>query len=103
MYQAVLCTCPNMENAKQIASHLVEEKYAACVNIIPNTTSIYRWQEQTQCDEEVQLLIKTESVKFNLVCGEIKSLHQYDTPEVIALNIQQGDKEYLNWIKESLK
>ena len=102
MYQVVLCNCPNIENAKAIATHLVQEKYAACVNIIPNVMSIYRWEEKIECEQEIQLLIKTESVKFHIVCKEIKRLHQYETPEVIALNIQQGDKGYLNWIKESL-
>ncbi|MEW6990438.1 divalent-cation tolerance protein CutA [Colwelliaceae bacterium 6441] len=102
MYQVVLCTCPNMDSAKTIAKQLIKKKYAACINIIPNVISIYRWQEDIECSEEVQLLIKTESVKFNIVCNEIISLHPYDTPEVIALNIQQGDKHYLNWIKESL-
>ena len=102
MYQIVLCTCPSMESAKEIATYLIQQKYAACINIIPNVVSIYRWQDTIEHSEEIQLLIKTESVKFNIVCSEINRLHPYDTPEVIALNIQQGDAHYLNWIKESL-
>jgi periplasmic divalent cation tolerance protein len=91
-----------MESAKEIATQLVKQKYAACINIIPNIISIYSWQDHIEQSEEVQLLIKTESVKFNIVCSEINRLHPYDIPEIIALNIQQGDKHYLNWIKESL-
>ncbi len=103
MFQINMCTCPDMESAKSIAKHLIQDKHAACVNIIPNVTSVYSWQGNIECDNEVQLIIKTQSNKFNDVADEIKRLHRYDTPEIIALNIQQGDNNYLNWITESLK
>jgi periplasmic divalent cation tolerance protein len=103
MYQIILCTCPDIECAKNIAQHLVEEKYAACVNIIPNVISVYRWGNKIESDNEIQLIIKTQTDKFNDVADEIKRLHRYDTPEIIAMNIQQGDNHYLNWITESLK
>jgi len=92
-----------MESAKMIAKHLVKEKHAACVNIIPNVTSVYRWQDKIECDNEIQLIIKTRIDKFNDVADEINRLHRYDTPEIIAMNVQQGDDNYLNWITESLK
>ena len=103
MFQIIMCTCPDMESAKKIAKHLVHEKHAACVNIIPNIVSVYSWQNNIECDDEVQLVIKTLTTKFNDVADEIKRLHRYDTPEIIAMNIQQGDNAYLNWITESLK
>jgi periplasmic divalent cation tolerance protein len=103
MFQVIMCTCPDINNAKLIAQHLVKERLAACVNIIPNVISIYRWQDTIESDEEIQLIIKTQSDKFNEVANEIKRLHRYDTPEIIAMNIQQGDNSYLNWINESLK
>ncbi len=103
MFQIILCTCPDIECAKSIAHHLVKEKHAACVNIIPNVISVYRWQDEIESDNEVQLIIKTQTNKFNAVADEIKRLHRYDTPEIIAMNIQQGDNHYLNWITESLK
>ena len=103
MYQVILCTCPNLEIAQTIATQLVEKKLAACVNMIPNVTSVYRWQENVVSDTEVQLLIKSETKYFDLLNDKIKQLHPYETPEVIALNIQQGDRHYLNWITESLK
>lgn len=103
MYQLVLTTCPNQSVAKDIAKHLVTEKLAACVNIIDNITSVYSWQDKLQCDNEVQLLIKTEEQKFAALNQRINHLHPYDVVEVIALNIQQGDKQYLNWISNSLK
>jgi periplasmic divalent cation tolerance protein len=99
----VLSTCPNKEVADNIAQHLVTERLAACVNIIPNLTSVYIWQDELQCDQEVQLLIKTDSALFTQLNTRINELHPYDVVEVIALNIQQGDSHYLNWITESLK
>ena len=102
-YQLVLCTCPNTTVAKEIAECLVNAELAACVNIIPNIMSVYRWQGKIECDQEVQLMIKTTSTHFNQITDKIRQLHPYDTPEIIALNIQQGDERYLNWIKESLK
>ncbi len=101
--QLVLTTCPDEQIAKNIAQHLVTEKLAACVNIVPNITSVYHWQDEIQCDNEVQLLIKTTSDKFALLNTQINELHPYDVVEVIALNIQQGDNHYLNWIREYLK
>ncbi|PCH97966.1 MAG: divalent-cation tolerance protein CutA [Gammaproteobacteria bacterium] len=101
-YQLILTTCPDEQVAKTIAQHLVQEKLAACVNIVPNLTSVYSWEGEIQCDSEVQLLIKTSSEKFTLLNARINELHPYDVVEVIALNIQQGDKHYLNWITKSL-
>ena len=103
MYQLVLTTCPADIVAQKIAQQLVTEKLAACVNIIPNITSVYYWQDELQCDSEVQLLIKTDEKTFAALNERINQLHPYDVVEVIALNIQQGDKHYLNWITNSLK
>ena len=103
MYQLVLTTCPDEIVADKIAQQLVTEKLAACVNIIPNITSVYYWQDELQCDSEVQLLIKTDENTFAALNERINQLHPYDVVEVIALNIQQGDKHYLNWITNSLK
>lgn len=102
-FQLVLTTCPDEQIAKIIAQHLVKEKLAACVNIMPKVTSVYHWKNELQCDAEVQLLIKTVSEKFTLLNARINALHPYDVVEVIALNIQQGDNHYLNWISEYLK
>ncbi len=102
-YQLVLCTCPDLSVAQTLATALVSQKLAACVNILPNVTSVYLWQGKVECDTEVQLLIKTITASFTQLNSEINKLHPYDIPEVIALNIQQGDQHYLNWISESLK
>jgi periplasmic divalent cation tolerance protein len=103
MYQLVLTTCPNENIAKKIAQCLVEEKLAACVNLIPNITSVYYWDNEIHCDNEVQLVIKTCATKFTQLNKRINQLHPYDVVEVIALNIQQGDEHYLTWISNTLK
>ncbi len=99
----MLTTCPDETVARNIAQYLVTEKLAACVNIVSNINSIYCWQDELHCDTEVQLLIKTDDSKFEALNDRINQLHPYDVVEVIALNIQQGDKHYLNWITNSLK
>lgn len=103
MFQLVLTTCPDEMVAQSIAKQLVTEKLAACVNIAPNITSVYCWEGELNCDTEVQLIIKTTQGKFEHLNRRINQLHPYDVVEVIALNIQQGDKHYLNWITNSLK
>jgi len=103
MFQLILCTCPDDQVAKKIATCLVEEKLAACVTMLPNVTSVYRWQDNIECQNEVQLIIKTNKDKFNLLSDRINTLHPYDIPEIVALNIHQGNLQYLNWISESLK
>ena len=102
MYQLVLCTCPDTVVANRIARCLVEEKLAACVNLIPGITSVYSWQGKVESSSEVQLVIKTTAEMFEPLSLKIKELHPYEVPEIIALNIQQGDKHYLNWISESI-
>ena len=103
LHQLVLTTCPDEVIAKHIATLLVTEKLAACVNIVPNLTTVYYWDDNLQCGTEVQLLIKTTVQKFAALNARINQLHPYDVVEIIALNIQQGDKHYLNWITNSLK
>ena len=103
MFQLVLATSLNKEVAHNITQHIVTEGLAACINIISNVTSVYIWQDALQCDGEVQLLSKTNSANFDQLTTRINELHPYDVVEVIALNIQQGDTHYLNWINKSLK
>ncbi len=103
MYQVVLCTCPDEKTATMLAEAVVREKLAACVNIFPHVTSVYMWQDKLESASEVKLFIKTEASKLDLLSQRIDQLHPYDVPEIVALNIQQGNKEYLNWITESLK
>lgn len=99
----ILVTCPSTEEGRRIAQTLVEERLAACVNIIPSVTSVYRWQGAVQCDAEVQLVIKSSANKLQALEKRILSLHPYDTPEVIALEPEQVSEKYARWVIDSLR
>jgi periplasmic divalent cation tolerance protein len=98
-YCLVLVTAPEEDSARKIAARLVEEKLAACVNLIPGVNSLYRWEGEVEEDREVLLIIKsrTELIASHLV-PLIHSLHPYQVPEVIALPIIAGSQEYLDWL-----
>lgn len=99
----VLCTVESTKQGKQIGTELVRQELAACVNIMPKITSIYRWNGQLSEDEETLLLIKTKSSLFEKVKTRIIEMHTYDLPEIIALDITNANKSYLNWIdKETI-
>jgi len=102
MHQIILCTCPDQKTAEEIASHLISEKLAACVNIIPGITSIYEWQGQIEKSQEYQLLIKSHSKYYTEIEDNIKKLHPYELPEIIAVPIERGLPEYLQWINTCL-
>jgi periplasmic divalent cation tolerance protein len=93
-----LCTCPDRPGAEAIAQALVEERLAACVNLLPGVTSIYRWDGGVERAEEVQLLIKTTAARLPALAERLRALHPYDVPELIALEAVGGLSEYLNWI-----
>jgi periplasmic divalent cation tolerance protein len=99
----VLSTAGSEEEARKIARHLVDQQLAACVNIVAHIESIYRWQGKIESGREWLLLIKTNSANFPAVQDAIRELHSYDLPECIAIAIEDGSSEYLEWIGESLK
>jgi len=96
----VLVTVPNVEVAYSIAKTIVKEKIAACVNVIPKIRSIYTWEEDV-CDEpETLMIIKTRRQLFEKLKERVKELHPYDVPEIIALPLVDGIKDYLSWVLE---
>lgn len=97
----ILCTCPDPATAERIAETLVGERLAACANIVPGLTSIYRWQGQIQRDSELLLLLKTRLAIYPLLEARIRELHPYQVPEIIALPIQAGSAAYLDWIADN--
>lgn len=97
----VLVTAPPGELARTIARRLVDAQLAACVNIVTSVESIYRWEGQ-RCEEaEWLLVIKTRRLLFKRVAAEVKALHNYAIPEVIAIPIVAGSEDYLRWVVES--
>ena len=98
-----LCTVPNREAGEKIAAALVEEHLAACVNLVPGLSSTYRWKGKVERAEECLLLIKTGVSRFDVLKRRIQELHPYELPEIIALPIIHGSREYLKWITDSTK
>ena len=94
----VLITAGSREEAEQIAESLVGEMLAACVNIIPGVTSVYRWQGRVQRDQEWLLVAKTHSGALDDLVQRVQELHSYDVPEIIALPLTGGSEAYLHWI-----
>jgi periplasmic divalent cation tolerance protein len=94
----VLTTAGSVDEARKIARALVERKLAACVNIIPQVESVYRWQGKIETAAEWLLVIKTEAAAFGGVHATIKALHSYEMPECIELEVTEGDNKYLEWI-----
>jgi periplasmic divalent cation tolerance protein len=97
----VLVTCPGQEVGEKIARALVEDGLAACVNVVPSLTSIYRWEGKVRRDAEILLVIKTARRKLAALSRRVKALHPYSVPEVIALSVVAGSDPYLAWVRES--
>jgi len=96
-------TAKDKSQALSIGRALVEERLAACVNIIDNMTSIYRWEGEINEDSEVVLIAKTSADKFEALTERVKELHTYTCPCVVSIPIVGGNKEYLDWLDENTK
>jgi len=103
MNLVIFVTAANKKEAEKIASSLVKEKLAACVNIIENVNSLFWWQGKVDSAKEALLVIKSRGTLMNKLIKKVKSLHSYKVPEIIALPIVSGDKKYLKWINESTR
>jgi periplasmic divalent cation tolerance protein len=102
-FQIVLTTCGDRETAERIAQQLVEQRLAACVNIVSGVQSVYRWQGAVQSEPEVLLLIKTKGPLIQQVQSTIASLHSYEIPEFLVLPISGGSAAYMGWLAASLE
>jgi len=99
----LLVTCGSAVEARTIAKALVGQRLAACVNVVRTPVeSIYRWNGKVERAKEVLLVIKTSTERFRALEAEVKRLHSYDVPEIIALPIAAGSREYLRWIADCL-
>ena len=98
----VLTTTGSQAEAEKIAHTLVDRRLAACVNIVPKIQSVYRWEGKVESAEEYLLLIKTRQGREADVCAAIRELHSYELPECIAITVEWGSKEYLQWVTDSV-
>jgi len=96
----VYCTVPNVDEAKSIARLLINKKLAACCNVVPGLVSVFRWEGKMNEESEVMLLIKTSLKKYDQLEKEIKMIHSYSIPEIIATPIVNASSAYLDWILE---
>lgn len=94
----VISTLPDREHAEKMAHFLIEQQLAACVNILPGATSVYRWQSKVESANETILLIKTTMARYPALEAAIKNQHPYELPEIIAVPISAGLPAYLEWV-----
>ncbi len=94
----VLVTTPSAERAAELARALVEERLAACGNVVPGLRSIYRWEGKVQDEAEALLVLKTTRARFEALRERVLALHPYEVPEVLALRVEAGSALYLAWI-----
>jgi periplasmic divalent cation tolerance protein len=101
-FAIVLTTAGSDEQAEHLARALVERRLAACVNLVQQVCSVYRWKGEVQREGEQILLIKTSKAKFEALRAAIRELHSYEVPEVVMLPMLDVDADYLRWMEEEL-
>lgn len=100
--RVALTTCDSVEAATALARELVRRRLVACVNVIPNVLSIYRWKGDIQEDAEAILVMKTVAERLPALTAALDELHGYEVPELIVLPVEAGARAYLEWISESV-
>jgi periplasmic divalent cation tolerance protein len=98
----VLITAPDREVAAGLGRALVEERLAACANLVPQITSIYRWEGAVQEDSEVLMVVKTSAGRVAALTERVLALHPYEVPEVLVLPVESGTAAYLDWVRASV-
>ena len=98
----VLMTAPTLEEARMLADKLVETQLAACVQILPEMESVYRWQGKVERQPERLLIAKTTADRFGELEREVRAMHSYDTPEIVSFPLTEGSPDYLQWLQESV-
>ena len=101
--RVILSTAGSPEEAERIARALVEQRLAACVNLVPQVTSVYRWEGKIESASEVLLLIKTSADHLDRAESVLRGAHSYEIPEVLVLNPESGHAEYVDWLLHSVR
>ena len=102
-YIVLLITASNIEEANKIAELLLNQRKAACVNIVPRVSSLFWWQDKLDSAQESLLIVKTKASLLPEIISLVKGVHSYDVPEIIALPIVGGNRDYLEWIDKEVK
>ncbi len=102
-YVVLLITASNIEEANKIAEVLLNQRKAACINIVPGVSSLFWWQGKLDSAQESLLIVKTKASLLPEVISLVKGVHSYDVPEIIALPIVGGNQDYLEWIDKEVK
>ncbi|MBS7658257.1 MAG: divalent-cation tolerance protein CutA [Candidatus Bathyarchaeia archaeon] len=100
MYIVVFITCQNINEAKRIAETLLSKRLAACVNISSQIESLYWWKDKIEESKECLLIVKSKTTLLNKLINEVKSIHSYELPEIIALPIIGGNTDYIKWLNQ---
>ena len=98
----VFITAPTRGEARALADKLVETKLAACVQILPEMESVYRWQGKVERQTEYLLLAKTTADRFAELETQVRAIHSYDTPEIVSFPLTESSPDYLRWLQESV-
>ena len=102
MYTLIYITTSGFSESKKIAMKLLQEKLAACTNIIREIDSFYLWKGEIKEDKESLLIVKTQSGKVVTLIKRVEEIHSYDTPCILQIQVKKGSKNYLNWIESEL-
>ncbi len=98
-----LVTCRDARQARRIATALVRERLAACVNVVPGVVSIYAWEGKLEEGREALLIVKSRSALAGKLVARVRALHSYSVPEVVTLPVVSGNPDYLRWVRESTR
>lgn len=97
-----LCTCPSLEVARELAHAVVDARLAACVNVLPGVTSVYRWEGEVREDAEVLLCVKTTEAAYPQLEEMLARRHPYELPEIVAVPVTTGLPRYLSWLRDAV-
>jgi periplasmic divalent cation tolerance protein len=98
----ILCTCPDEDTAARLGEGLLEERHAACVNVLPAIRSLYTWEGEIQDEQEVLMIIKTTRAHFFVIEHWLREHHPYEVPELVALQAEHVSEPYLRWLRASV-
>ncbi len=103
MINFIYITTSDQEEAKKVAGPLIEERLAACANILPGMRSVFCWEGEVQSEEEGVLIVKTEETMNDKVMERVRQLHSYDTPCMLVLPVKDGNEDFVSWVREQVQ